>query len=327
MDNRRDILIEKFGEPVSESSNEMKFACPMCGHKALTVNMEIGLYYCFICSFGSSKAPIFENTTFVKRAVNHTTQKAIMQWLYENLKLSASHREYLRRRGIYHPEKYGLATIPPRVEFQLKKHFTEVELLESGFYRVDKSLGINGWPCLKHNRIFIPILEDNKVVCCKTRLDPREDMFNDIKYALPTGSTSNRHVAHYQSNSPYRILTEGEFKAMACNELGIDAIASPGINGAAALMSYAKRLDHKKRSFIIFDSEREDSKILGRIQSAKIAQVIPNSAIVLLPKDNTDEKMDLDLYLTRYSLEDFEDLLEDFWLNRDRVLEQELKLL
>jgi len=324
----RQVLISNFGEPIEVSGPELKFVCTQCGHRSLTGSMLTGVYYCFVCEYGVGQKPLFVNSNYKKRKIDFDKHLEITKWLKDNLTLSNSHRNYLKSRGIYNPDFFGLKTIPTRLELRMKKHFSDTELLDSGFFKPGFHTDITGWPCLKHNRIFIPIMNHNKLCGCKTRCDFREDLQEDVKYAFPTGSRANDFVSYYPTGSDDLLISEGDFKVMAARECGYSSICSSGINGTAALRKFFFNSRTKyKRRFIIFDTEKSDSKILSRVQAYKLSESLDHTdvAIVILPRLKPNTKMDLDTYLLTFPGR-LDDLLEEAWYNRQETLDREYEL-
>ena len=318
MDNRT-YLMEKFGTPIKERGTEMKFVCPKCEHKALLGDSDSGLYFCFICSFGKGEKPV-GTTQQHKRFVDYDLHLKITRFLTDTLVLSDYHREYLRKRGIAHPERYKLGTVPFGVERVLQKEFSEDSLLNSGFFRRDKTRGLSGWPVLKFNRLFIPIFQTGVLKTCKTRVDPREDLTHEVKYAVPYGARTNHCVLHYEHKGPYQIYTEGEFKALASSEYFVDSAASSGVNSINALINLSRGF-HKRR-FVIFDKEADESNVISRTQALSLVQNIDNGCLVRL-KAPPGVKAELDTFLLEYGYDALIALMEDSWKNREEVLYSE----
>ena len=320
------MLIAKFGDPVSVSALEMKFVCPECGYKSLTTSLETGVYFCFICEFGRHKPSVFgTKVQFKKRDIDFNLHLDVCQWLHDNLTLSPAHKNWLFKRGIYQPERFGLRTIPVRVEMKLRKDFSDRELIESGFYKQGYTNDLTGWPCLKHNRLYIPIVNDGQILGCKTRCDPRQELFEEVVYAVPTGGKTNNIVSYYPGIYKDIIISEGEIKIMSSAQLGYPSVGTSGINGLTAAFKFFTQ--HKefqtRRKFIVFDTEADEAKVVSRIQAYKLANFLGNTAaIVTLPRLKPRTKTDLDLFILQREV-DFEDLLEYSWYNREKKMKQE----
>jgi hypothetical protein len=325
-------IVARFGTPVKETSTELKCACPECGHNSLTVSLEYGMYYCFVCEYGTNEKPLFKTFNKIKqRKIDYSKHLEICKWLPENLTLSESHRRYMKSRGLINPDKFKIKTIPSRIENILLNNFDEEFLFDSGFLRQKiGGLGQTTWPCLKPNKILIPILNKFNVVGLISRADPRTEAQESLKYCIPYGSKANSTV-YYNENlkSSDVIITEGQLKAIIPYEtLGISTIGTFGINGATAALNFyfANKLKFKeKRIFVINDSEKDENAIVGDIQALKLVNSIgSNACFVSLPRNKPQTKMDIDTYVFENDVKTY-DLLEDFWANRRNIFKEEIE--
>jgi len=319
-------LLDKFGTPVSTHGIEVKFRCPKCGWKALVADATSGVFYCFICKYGRKQRPVGDGgQDFISRKVNYSYHLDILEWLIQNTTLLETHREYLVKRGVYHPEKYLLRTIPDRVDISLIKVFGIEKLLESGWFKQSKgsSTGITAWPVLRYRRILIPIIFNGMLVAAKTRADPF-DFEESIQYAIPTGSPISKYPWGYYPADGELLITEGELKSIAACEVGFNCWGSSGINGFDSLIATIPNSGYRRH--IINDAEAEEEKVESRIVAARLATTIPNSSIVQLPKDSANEKMDLDLFIIRHGEKELEWLIESCWKHRETIIQNELKI-
>lgn len=318
--NLETILVEKFGDPLKVSRSEMRFVCPKCNHKSLHASLELGIFYCFICTYGAGEAPLIKAKQQTHFAVNEAANKEVLNWLVNNLTLSAPHRKFLKSRGVYNPEEFKFSSIPYRLEILLNSHFSTEYLLSSGFFRQSVKSGITGWPALKPDRIFMPYWVEENVIGCKTRLDPYHFGNDECKYAIPNGSRIGKHLWCPRPLEGDVILTEGEIKAAAACQLNITACSTSGINGAQAALTYLPKYVRKgkiKRLFIIYDNEITDLPVsLSQIQAQKLANIIPNSVNVLLPLNPNQKKIDLDAFIIEQGESRLLDLMEDAWYEK-----------
>jgi hypothetical protein len=312
----------KFGEPVAESSTEIKYECPECGHKSLALTIENGLYYCFVCYFGRGKQSLYgSDHKLVKAYVNDDIHLQVCQFCVDTFPLLSHTYQYLtEERGLLDPYSFGLRTVPLDADVKLKEAFTEEELQDSGFFRAHRTKGYTCWPCLKFNRILIPIYNEDTLIGVKTRRDPRLDAVDPYKYALPTGSSFN-NVGYLPTDSKDLIITEGEIKGFSSYQYGYSTLFSSGINGAPYLIKFLRSNPRKfDRHFVLFDNDglREDGtqKMEAITLANQIEKAIPNTVAVWLPKDKADQKAELDTFLKLNSLNEFDQLLEDTWYGK-----------
>lgn len=134
------------------------------------------------------------------------------------------------------------------VEPILTEKYTAIELLNSGTC-VDNDNKLSISPILLENRIIIPYL--NKKEQCY--------MLRPHKLGLKGVEVQ---VYHDMAIGDNLIITEGEFKAAACYQMGINAVAVPGISSFSDkhFPKLVKLLnDEKVKSIcIIFDNEVKD---------------------------------------------------------------------
>lgn len=319
VDNIEDALIRKFGEPISHTGSEIKFHCPNCGHKSLVASLDAGVFYCFVCFYGKGEKPVASNKKHTpKLRVNQNLHMEVLDWLCNNLSLSTFHKKYLSHRGIYHPERYKISTVPFQVEVELQKVFTIEQLLLSGFFKPSLRSGITGWPALKPDRIFIPYWVEDNIIGCKTRVDPY-DIDQESKYAIPSGSRIAKHLWSPKPLYGDVIITEGEFKAAAACEVGFTAVSTNGINGASAAAMHLPKYVKKgkvKRLFVIYDNEIKSKISLSTVQADYLVKTLPNCVKIVLPLLKGQTKQDLDSFLISEGEDELTYLIEKAWKNR-----------
>jgi hypothetical protein len=311
--------IELYGQPISYIGEELRFICPECGKKALYFNSTKGLAHCFVCDYGKGlKALVdLQQPAVAEVKIDYVLHNTVTQKVVELAKLDDVHREYLKDRGVFNPEKYGIGTIPFQIHKILTQYFSQEELIASGY--CNNRNGFAPGAALHYRRISIPYWQGSDIVTVKTRINPysMDDDFSP-RYANPKGSRIG-DLIWYRDLGDDIIVTEGELKAIVALEFGYAAVAVPGINPKPkALTSLKKIVKKAKRVFIIFDTDlefKEKKPLLEKV--VEINKLIPNSVIAFLPEES--EKVDLDSYLIAHSLRDFDDFLEDSWMNRVKL--------
>jgi len=201
--------------------------------------------------------------------------------------------------------------------------FSEEQLIDSGLL-LKNGIKTNLCGALYHSRIIIPYLEENTVIGIKTRVNPLDLTENDYqKYLIPNGTPIRKMLWHPPVLHSDVILTEGELKAIAGCEAGIPTCALPGMGCTTETLKNFRRLVDKfrcQRIFIIIDSDPYlESKISNIRQAIRIHCLFQNSVILFLPQDRPDLKMDLDTYLTKYSPQHLQELMEGTWAVRDTI--------
>jgi DNA primase len=113
------------------------------------------------------------------------------------------------------------------------------------------------------NRVVVPFITDGK--CTYLRMH---------KFGLPN-MTPSIYDARNTQDGPL-IITEGEFKASALNQLGYNAIASPGIStfggkNFATLEEFVVNSSHEE-VYIMFDGEIKSDPKLGSYKSDRLVR-------------------------------------------------------
>ncbi len=323
MDTLEAKFVELYGTIVGREGANIKFVCPDCGHKALSCHLVKGFRHCFHCGYGKGMASLVGKPSAVAQpTVNRTLQMAVINKIIDITEISDSHKEYLRKRGIYDPEIYKLRTLPYFLDQKLKEFFTEDELVDSGFFsRNERGEAIMAM-ALRSRRLFIPHWHGDTYISCKTRLRPyvSEEDAKELRYASPRESQVGRHLWYKGLLRRDAIVTEGELCAMACNQNGITACGVPGLQGATnpeiirQIKDLIKR-SNTKRIFIIFDTDpkiRTDKDKIKRALTLRDA-LGSESCILYLPQDKPDECM---AALRKLPYTEFNEIAREFeWTN------------
>lgn len=318
-----EIATAQFGEPVSVSHYEWKFVCPICAHKALSVDPAGGMFFCFVCEYGRQRPRLWGGPIEQEREpVDEQLHRSVRIALFQLATLSKPHREYLRSRGVYNPERYGIKSVPPQVEKTLLERFSADELVSSGFFRFDiYHQKLRGWPALRFGRILIPTIFGRAIHACKTREDPYDPdaRREDVKYSVPRGSKPG-HFLWFIDAGHSMLVTEGELKAAAACEHGFPTVSFSGITSLKHTIPQLESIVKSrrvKRLFVVFDSEEDPEKDeRSTAMGEKVVAYFPKIACnVKLPKRGT-RKVDLDSFLVAEGEKELESVLEDAWEER-----------
>jgi hypothetical protein len=321
-----DQFVDKFGQEVkAREGNNIRVICPSCKHKSLSCNIQNGLINCFHCGYGRGTKFSGPASGFVEEPVDSEMHEKVSQKIIELCTLSDEHKKYLTKRGIYHPEKYNIVSSPFRFDKILLNYFSLMDLYSSGYFFPDSANSYGISRALTARRILIPFWQGDKIISLKSRARPDSDDPNEVRYICPKGSKIKSKVWYKEPITPDVIITEGELCAIAAQEIGFSGFGIPGI----AQISSTKFLNELKtilvqhdvkRSFIILDSDPGIENDWSKLQHAlNLGLYLPNSCIVYLPQDSKEEKMDLDLFLSRHPIKDLTYLMEKNWINRSSL--------
>jgi len=314
-------LIDLFGAPIQDFGEEVKFVCPECSKKALFCNINKGLCHCFVCDY-STFVKLDNVITVPEVEIDPKLQLKVTQKIVDLFTLDSTHREYLKKRGIFNPEKYKLSTVPFQAHKILSQYFTNEELLKSGYCVMREQLQPRS--VLNCRRIIIPYWNKDKILTLKSRINPFE-IEEDFKprFASPKHSQVGSLV-WYQNIKDEVIITEGELKAIGAIEAGYCAVGLSGINPAPKALDKLKRiLKDCSKIYIIFDTDPELETNLQVIESAvKIQSMFLKRSVITFLPIGENQKVDLDSYLVNNELEDFDYFLADSWKNKDRLNEK-----
>lgn len=322
-----EIFRQRYGRVFDRWESHIKVTCPNCGSKSLACNIVNGLIFCHSCTFGKGLPPPKAATpsTVPPQEIEPELHKAALQCLIDNSSLEISHRAYLRGRGVYHPEKFKLVTVPWQPYTILSKHFSDDQLHRSGLYRKYPD-GLVACRALQERRILIPILNNGEIVGGKTRENPFGIFTEDPTYLIVKGP--KREIPFWWTEEPASvkdvIITEGELKAMAACSINLYCLASNGHaipkGGLEKLKEILNRIKFE-RLFVVYDSEADPKKQKSVDSSSGdiLRFFSPKCARVRLPLLGR-QKMDLDTYLLSQGEKYFLDLLEDSWASREIIV-------
>jgi hypothetical protein len=325
-----DAFAEKFGYPVRQVGPEVIFECPKCCHRSLSCNITNGLYKCWCCGFSRKDGGTIEGAPGEYREipVDRELQQQLVRYCVENFRLSDSHRDHLKERGIYRPELYKISTIPFDAVAQLVQAFPSADLEASGMLVRDFSTSkLRPGLTLEPRRILIPYWHGDEYVSFKARSNPFEFQEKDNwKYASPRGSRVGSHLFYRNDfQSTDLLVTEGELKALAALEAGVSTVAIPGIEFTSSVVIQLTSLivrTQAQRVFIALDNEPDLADHYPVLRSmVRLSSIIGSRACILvLPKKSPGQKMDLDLFLSQHNSSDLEDVMEDSWHKRKLTL-------
>lgn len=314
-----DLFIKEFGQPIIETSSEIKFLCPKCNHKGLYANKSSGLFHCFHCGFRGKKEGQSENTPV--RVINVPLQIEIIRMLTRECSIDKNHRKYLWNRGVYRPDRWGIVTIPTRIHQLLLSHFSQVQVEDAGLI-LQTSRGPLPTKFLEPRRILIPFWSGNHIVGAKTRANPFDpDVNPKYKYLAAPGAKIGSTLFYREEPQGDFLLTEGELKAIVAQENSFSAGATSGMAPSASSLSTISRIVNSrpvKRFFIVYDSSPTFWSDYGMIKSLyKLTNLCTSKAcIVSLPLAPGQEKEDLDSFLVKNGPEELDNLLEEAWVLR-----------
>ena len=321
-------FLSKWGPEVKpREGNNIRLKCPECGHKSLACDIQTGLVHCFQCHFGKGLRFKGLATGFQEQPVDPALHVQVSKKLIEISELLPLHKEYLVKRGIYNPEALQIKSVPLRVDKLLLEHFSEEDLISSGyFYKTTE--GYSTSKALAPRRLLIPFWRGNEIIGIKSRIRPYADETSEeVRYIAPRGSKVRNEPWYFGKLGPDVIITEGELAAAAAAQVGIPTIGIAGLALATTdvlqdKIKYILRQHGVKRVFIIFDTDPGIAFDIGKLTAsvAMATSIGDTASIVYLPQDRADECMDLDLFLSRNSLDDLLDLMEDAWPRRKATL-------
>lgn len=325
-----DAFTDRFGPPVKQHGGQLIFCCPTCAHKSLSANVVNGLYNCWSCGFSQKKGGKVEGTAgdYRETEIDRDLQRKMIRAVLDGWSLSNLHRGYLKKRGIFRPEKYKICTVPFDAVEQLITAFPKAHYEASGLINRDFETGkLRPAMCLEPRRILIPYWNGSEYITFKSRQNPFEfDEWDGWKYMSPRGSKVGSHLFYrVDFSSRDLLITEGELKALAALEAGFWTTAIPGIEFSKPVITELMALISRsrvQRAFIVLDNEPEIANHYPVLRSMyRLSEWLGNKAcIVPLPKKAEHLKMDLDLFFSSHNANDLEDVLEDSWCKRSKTL-------
>lgn len=267
------------GRCVNELKGEWQFTCPKCHHpEHLHVCLSKQVFIC-VTPFCNFRGPLSLLTNV--RPANNTMEnisivsindvRHIYYRLVELGTLRDAHRDWLIARGI--SPTFTTFCSTDGLLAKLQKEFSNDELIRAGLLR-KYGLRYIATPVLQPNGIIIPYYSnDNKVWYIRTRLLQENAL---AKYVSPSGVRA-AHLSwgwhKLKPNSKFMVFTEGEFKAIAVLQQGINCVGLPGmLIGHSAAAEQAKAFGIRQ-ACIIFDTD------VGLTQEQIPKYLVVNSAV------------------------------------------------
>jgi hypothetical protein len=323
-----ELFVEEFGaETKPREGYNSRHICPKCKMNSLSCHVHKGAVRCFHCNWATWIKGGKESETYEETPIDRELQIKVTHTLLNESDLSESHRSYLTKRGIYNPELYQIKTVPIQAERILLKYFTKDELVAAGFFYKNED-HYAPRAVLKQRRILIPHWQGDKIIAVKSRLRPFADPTEnkEPKYASPHGANVGKNLWWKGKMGRDMIVTEGELCAIATCQSGITACGLPGVSAAqnSQVIQQTKQLiadSQSKRIFIILDTDEDTKNDPAMIRHSLTlrSHLGKDSVIIYLPLDYDNEPMDLDLFLSRYDIDDLYNLMEDSWTKREGI--------
>ncbi len=262
-----------------------KITCDQCNGHNFYITPSNGMGYCFNCGYATFSAE--------KRTFNQTRYEDIpaIRDLYTAL-ANEYHsaveyvRPYLHNRGVTDEEiqRYKIGYCPPISNVLYK----DDHAIHAGVVKRD------GSPFLS-NRVIFPYIANGKVTDLRGRA---LDTLTEPRYLSPYGGAFYRGADYpflWKENSV--VITEGEFKALAIQRAGFDAIGVPGILSVRP----------KSRFYVVcFDSDR-NPKSMADVHRAilRIAKIYDSIKVATLPLTQSAEKTGADDFIAQYGVDEF----------------------
>ena len=313
-------FIKLYGQPTHRTtSGEMKVWCPNCRKKSLSCNVVSGKFKCWLgCGLQGHLAGY--STQAPEPQVDVQTQRKILDFIWSRSSLSEVHRDYLLKRGIWNPGRYGFKTVPFGLQATLEANFSRSELQDGGILTCVEGNCKLDWS-LRKPRLMIPYISDGQILGLKMRANDVEFIDPAFKYMWPKGSPVKTLLWHPDLLGPDTILTEGEIAACVGCEYGVPSCGIPGMNCNLGSIRKFNALCYRsqvKRKFIIIDTDLEMEDRVSNIKNAlKIQANVPGSCIAFLPHDGLVKSVDLDYFLNTYGVDRLYEVLEDAWIQRN----------
>lgn len=265
--------------------NSYKTTCEQCNGHNFYITPANGMGYCFNCGY----------VTFSEE------RKALKQSRYEDVPAirelytalandyhsAVEHiRGYLHARGLTDDEiqRHKIGYCPPGTHIL----YRDDHAIAAGVARRDGTAFLG-------DRVIFPYIANGAVTDLRGRA---LDKAVEPRYLSPYGGAFYRGADYpflWKENSV--VITEGEFKALAIQRAGFDAIGVPGILS----------IRPKSRFYVVcFDSDR-NPKAMADVQRAilRIAKLYPSIKVATIPLTSSDDKMGADDYIDKYGVENF----------------------
>jgi DNA primase len=289
-------------------SNSYKTTCIACGGGNFYVTPHNGKGYCFNCGHFTQEGRI----QLLKRAENIQGIRQFYSELthYYHSCLTDEHRMYLHKRGVSdtHIETYKIGYVPQGWHTL----YNDPVAFDAGMVIKDKGSFLSG-------RIVFPYYVNGVVTDMRGRLFVGK---SDQKYLSPYGGSYYRGADYTFNHSALQydqvVVTEGELKALASNEVGVPTVAIPGI------LSLRPQLKQRLgQSFTVcFDSQVEHwFDVVRAIQRLK--KHFDNLLIATLPLMGR-VKMDIDDYIKDFGADAYKRVISravpyNTWIRMVRV--------
>lgn len=262
--NTIEALTKRFGEGIRKSDAKYRFFCPKCNSFHLDANptKDHVPFICNACGLTGSintsydVAPI----SIYKPPIDWDFISSVYSTLVKVCSLRQSHVDYLINRGIIPnlTRNYCMQSMillsSDLCAHKLLEFYTEAELIKSGLFvtKFGKSIPAG---IIRPNRILIPYYSSSGVIqYIRSRFAGQAD---DFKFLSPTGVPGNSFSWGWETydDSTYMIVTEGEFKAQAMKQLGIQCTALSGMQtGHSAYIEQLKKFSIELL-YTLFDSD------------------------------------------------------------------------
>jgi DNA primase len=268
-----------------------KATCPECDGHNLYVTPDNGVEHCFNCGY-------------TKGARNESVGQLLK--VSENL---AGIRQYYRQCAAY----YHACLTPEARAYLHTRGITDriIDANQIGYCPAgphplytdsiarDAGIATNGGSSVLASRIIFPYISpDGEVTDLRGRsLDPEAE----VRYKGPYGRAAFRGADEWpyvpQGQRPPTgatvVITEGEIKALVCQQIGVSAVALPGINTWRWRL---RSLYQQQTRVIMFDSQA-DRAVAENVYAAvdTLAQRLGECNILFLPLSGS--KMDVDTYI------------------------------
>jgi hypothetical protein len=314
---------ERFGHPVKYAGSQPMYVCPECGHRSLTGNLAVGVFFCFHCRFGEGQKLTGVPSAFEQQDVDLELQAEIIRCLLPRLTLKDHDRIGLWARGIYNPERYGLVSTCFKPERFLTE-YTHEQLEASGLFTVGEG-GLQPCGALRYGHLIVPYWEGDQYTGFKSRQSALYEWDQSIKYKAPRGFLLRGRLWWFEEGYKEQdlILTEGELKAITLMEYGFRACSIPGIASyeCAKTVGDWVRDGLVRRVFIILDSDpgyETDSDLHAAAKNC--ARYLPAGSwrILFLPQSTLGVKMGVDNFVQYYGEQELGWWLERAWIEGGR---------
>lgn len=262
-----------------------KTNCDQCNGHNFYVTPANGMGYCFNCGYATFSED--------RRTFNQSRYEDIpaVRQLYTTLANyyhnAVEHiRGYLHERGLTDEEiqNYKIGYCPPGTHLLYRSDHA----IPAGVTRRDGTAFLA-------DRVIFPYIVNGTVTDLRGRA---LDKTSEPRYLSPYGGAFYRGADYpFLWKESSVVITEGEFKALAIQRAGFDAIGVPGILS----------IRPKSRFYVVcFDSDR-NPKAMADVQRAilRISRTHPAVRIATLPLSREDDKMGADDFIDKYGVDGF----------------------